>query len=118
MPSTSAKQVKFTDPFSRQTYVAVHFDCTKADEAKGVGCSQYVHPSLNGGAGATSNEAGVSARMLLHLQDLEHSRQKAITANDTVTAQALEQQVRQYLDLVNVVRNVTKHFGSGTSQTP
>src|SRR5262249_3803950 len=39
----AAKTVKFTDPFSGQAYVAIHYDCTKPDEAAGVGCSQYKH---------------------------------------------------------------------------
>jgi hypothetical protein len=110
-----AKQVKFTDPFSGQTYIAVHYDCTKADEAADVGCSQYAHPSLNG---AVSTEAGIGARMLLHLQDLEAVRQKAITGGETTTASAVELQEHQYLDLVNTVRNVSKFFGYGDSQTP
>jgi hypothetical protein len=110
-----AKQVKFSDPFSGQTYVALHYDCTKADEAADVGCSTTAHASLNG---LTSNEAGVGARMLLHLQDMEAVRQKAIAANDTAKAQSVEQQERKYLDLVNTVRNLSKHFGYGDSQTP
>ena len=112
-----AKQVRFTDPFSGQTYVALHYDCTKADDAADVGCSQYSHPSIPGGGGV-SNEAGVGARMLLHLQDLEAVRQKAITAGDTATANSVEQQEHKYLDLVNTVRNLSKHFGYGDSQTP
>ena len=69
-----AKQVKFTDPFSGQTYVALHYDCTKADEAADVGCSATVHAAT----GAASVEAGVGARMLLHLADMEAVRQKAV----------------------------------------
>jgi hypothetical protein len=114
----AARQVKFTDPFSGQTYVAVHFDCTKADEGADVGCSPYNHPSANNGNGGTSNEAGVAARMLIHLKDMEAVRQKALGANDTTTAQQVEQQERKYLDLINVVRNLTSFFGYGNSQTP
>jgi hypothetical protein len=111
------KLVKFTDPFSNQTYIAVHYDCKVADEGADVGCSQTVHPSIAANGGL-SNEAGVGARILIHLQDMEFVRQKAITAGDTATASALQLQEKQYLDLANTVRNLSKHFGYGDSQTP
>jgi hypothetical protein len=122
----AAKTVRFTDPFSGQTYVAIHYNCdpTTNGDAVSVGCSSYKHPSINGngpnGAG-TSNEAGIGARMLLHLADLEAVRQKALptgSSPDPTTATAIETQERQYLDLVNVVRSMSKAFGYGDSTTP
>ncbi len=103
--------VTFTDPFSHQTYRALHFDC-KSGPGAGVGCSNAVHP------GGGANEAGVAARMILHAQDLEAVRQQKIAANDTSGAAELELQLTKYLDLLNVMRDLTKAFGSGTSQLP
>ena len=45
-------------------------------------------------------------------------RQKAISENKTAQAQKYELQERQYLDLMNVMRDVTGRFGHGFSNLP
>jgi hypothetical protein len=127
--TTTSPTVYFPDPFSGQTYRALHFSCSAQTSsagacdpvtgactlsAPGVGCSPYLHLA----SGKVSDEAGVAAKMLLHLQDLEQARQNALTAKDTATAGNLEQQERKYLDLVNVMRSLTVQFGHGISTTP
>ena len=65
-----------------------------------MGRSQLVHLET----GATADEAGIAARMLLHVRDL-----------DTARATAIETEERKYLDLINVMRALTAIFGTGTT---
>jgi hypothetical protein len=106
--------VSFTDPFTHLTYRAVHVG-TGANEAGAVvGPSSYVHPET----GTVANEAGVAAKMLLHLRDIEALRQQALKTGDTATATSLQTQEQKYLDLVNVSRDLTKYLGQGYIATP
>jgi hypothetical protein len=106
----TAPTVTFVDPFSGQTYMALSFDGTK----DGVGTSSYVHPCTS----TVLNESGVAAKMIYHLRDIETLRQKAIMAGDAATESALELQLKKYLDAVNIMRDLTKQFGQGTSALP
>ena len=56
--------------------------------------------------------AGVAARMLLHLQDLETSRQKAIAGNDLAFATSIESEEQNYLELVQALVEVTAQLAS------
>jgi hypothetical protein len=53
--------------------------------------------------------------MLQHLQDLDALRLASV---DPAKTADLEQQEHRYLDLISVMRDLTKAFGQGTSQTP
>jgi hypothetical protein len=102
--------VSFTDPWSHTTYRAMHFGCSAADAGSIVGCSTSTH------AGGGTAEAGVAARMIQHLQDIDAKR-VAAAANPTLAAQ-YEQQEHQYTDLINVMRDLTKMFGHGNALLP
>jgi hypothetical protein len=93
--STSSPTVSFVDPFSGITYRALSVDATRSGLPP-VGASTYVHPST----GKVSSEAGVAARMILHLQDLETERQLAVAGNKPAVAQAVATQEQAYLDIV------------------
>ena len=99
-----ANTVSYTDPRSNITYRAMHIPCGTAT-AKGpgytVGC-----PVHNG---VQVDEAGIAARMILHLKDLH-----VVAATDATVA--LQEQ--QYVDLLNVMRDMTSRFGHGDSALP
>ena len=111
----AAQTVSYTSPWTFETYRAMHIPCTRpGDTGNGVGCSGYVHPAT----GAVADEAGVAARMILHLNDMEAVRQQAIGAGDAEEAAAVGLQEQKYLDLVNVMRNMTLYFGHGYAALP
>jgi hypothetical protein len=100
--------VSFVDPFSAVTYKALRFPSTSAS-GPGVGASRYVHPS-----GGASTETGVAARMLLHLADLESTRQTAITNNNTALITRLQSQEQSYLQVVKALADLNDQL-AGTS---
>jgi hypothetical protein len=106
--------VSFTDPWSHQTYRALHIGTAAGEGGYTIGPSAYVHATTN----TTATESGVAARMLLHIQDIDTLRKAAVLKNDTATAQTLETQERKYLDLINVMRDLTKTLGQGYSASP
>ncbi len=106
------RTVAFTDPWSGQTYRALHIGCGVGEPGESVGCSEYVHASA-----PIAKEAGVAARMILHINDMETIRQKAITDTDMAAAALIETQEKKYLDLLNVMRDLTQTFGHGLSKT-
>ncbi len=138
--TTTSPTVTFQDPFSGETYRALSFDCTANTTGTsqtnglvasiGVGCSATSHPSLISGLAqgvsvpnpqGSSKEAGVGARMLIHLNDMEAVRQQQLGATPDPTlpsAAVVEQQERAYLDLANVMRSMTLQFGHGINTTP
>jgi hypothetical protein len=99
--------VSFTDPWSNTTYRAMHMGCGAGEPGVSVGCSTTT---------PGQNEAGVAARMIQHIKDIDTKRLAA--AATPATQAALELQERQYLDLINVMRNMTQSFGHGISTTP
>lgn len=105
--------VSFTDPWVGTTYRALHFGTAAGESGADVGSSALLHPAT----GAVASEAGIGARMILHLRDLEALRQRALTARDTALAASLETDERRYLDLVHVVRRLTAIFGTGQITT-
>ncbi len=105
--------VSFTDPWSRTTYRALHFGTRAGEPGADVGASAMVHASI----GTAADEAGIGARMVLRLRDLDALRQRAREGGDEARAAALETQLRQYIDLVHVLRRLTSRFGTGTSVT-
>nr|MBK7065357.1 hypothetical protein [Deltaproteobacteria bacterium] len=105
--------VSFTDPWSRTTYRALHFGTGAGEPGADVGASATVHAAT----GAAADEAGIGARMILRLRDLDALRLRAREAGDAARAAALETQLRQYVDLVHVLRRLTARFGTGTSVT-
>ncbi len=70
---------------------------------------------LNGGL---ANEAGIGARAILHLADLDMARQTAIANNDARTVSLLTEQEQQYVDVLQAARAVTKAFGHGYANEP
>ena len=105
--------VSFTDPWSRTTYRALHFGTRAGEPGADVGASMLVHAAT----GAAADEAGVGARMVLRLRDLDALRLRAQAAGEDARAAVLETQLRQYIDLVHVLRRLTSRFGTGTSVT-
>jgi hypothetical protein len=55
--------------------------------------------------------------MVLRLRDLDALRERAAAGGDAARAAVLETQLRQYIDLVHVMRRLTSRFGTGTSVT-
>jgi hypothetical protein len=103
--------VSFEDPWSHITYRALHFGAGAGEGGADVGASALVHPSTR----ATANEAGIAARMIHHLADLDYQRQNAGTPQLRTAA---EQAERRYLDLIHVMRDLNTQFGSGRSNLP
>ncbi len=102
--------VSFVDPWSHVTYRALHQGCGAAEGGATVGCSTMAHP------GGGTAEAGVAARMIQHLQDIDALR--LASAGNAAKAAELEQQEHQYLDLINIMRDLTKIFGHGNALLP
>lgn len=102
--------VSFVDPWSRVTWRALHFGTEAGEAGRDVGASAQLHPAT----GQSANEAGIGARMLLHVRDLEAVRQAALAANDAPRAALVEAQERRYLDVMNLVRRLTARLGTGT----
>ena len=126
-----SRTVSFTDPNSGLTYRALHYDCDTGGPAADVGCSSAKHATLVPASGSTPasvawkswtpgqpGEAGIGARMILHISDMETMRQYAIATSDEANAGILAQQEGQYLDLINVMRSMTQQFGQGNSSLP
>jgi hypothetical protein len=101
--------VSFTNPWTHETYRALHFGTGAGEIGANVGASATVHPSLSGPA----NEAGIGARMLIHAQDLETQRQAAIAAHDAAGTATAETNERSYLENIQVQRLVTRLLGGG-----
>ncbi len=106
--------VSFTDPWSHQTFRALHMGTGAGDVGEKVGGSPYVHPAT----GKVAEEAGIAARMILHLQDIDALRNKAIADNKPAEAAQLELQEHKYLDLVNSLRELTVYLGNGKAAWP
>jgi hypothetical protein len=98
--------VTFTDPWTHETFRALHFGTATGEPGASVGPSPLVHTST----GAVANEAGVAARMLLHVRDLDAAR---LAATTPAAAAPIETQERQYIDLLHVMRELTRWFGTG-----
>lgn len=105
----SRSTVSFTDPWSGQTFRALHVGAGRGEPGADVGASALVHPATS----AVANEAGISARMLLHAADIDALRLQAIARGDAVQSRALETEERGYLDLLHVMRRLTAIYGSG-----
>jgi hypothetical protein len=108
-PATNT--IAFTDPWTHQTYRALHIGAGVGEGGADVGASTLVHPAT----GSAANEAGIAARMLLHVADLDYQRQNAATPQARTAA---EQAEHKYLDLLNVMRELTRWFGSGYAALP
>ena len=93
------------------TYRALHFGAAAGEPGADVGASPYIHPAT----GARANEAGVAARMILHIQDLDFQR---LNASTPAARTAAEQAEHKYLDLLSVMRDLTRHYGSGVAYLP
>ena len=106
----SRATVSFTDPWSGATYRALHFGAGAGEPGADVGASATTHAS-NGGTAA--NEAGVGARMLLHVADLDTLRLAAARRGDTATAATLQTEEQRYIDLLHIMRRLTSYFGTG-----
>ncbi len=103
--------VSFEDPWNHMTYRALHFGAAAGEPGADVGASPYIHPAT----GARANEAGVAARMILHIQDLDFQR---LNASTPAARTAAEQAEHKYLDLLSVMRDLTRHYGSGVAYLP
>ncbi|MFO0605835.1 MAG: hypothetical protein U0324_21810 [Polyangiales bacterium] len=101
--------VAFTDPWTGVTYRALHVGTGPGESGADVGASALVHPST----GTAVGEAGIGARMLLRLADLDALRLQALARNDASTAASLRTEEQRYLDLLHVVRRLTAVFGTG-----
>lgn len=95
--------VAFTDPWTRQVFRAQHFGAARGEPGAAVGASSLVHRAT----GATANEAGVAARMLLHARDLEAAWREAERGGDPTAAARWESELRRYVDLLRVMRDLT-----------
>ncbi|MEI8258508.1 MAG: hypothetical protein WCJ30_22775, partial [Deltaproteobacteria bacterium] len=102
----AANTVSFTDPWTHQTFRALHFGTAAGEPGADVGSSPIIHAST----GATANEAGIGARMLLHLADLDFQR---LHGANTAIQTAAEQAQHKYMDLIYVMRFLTQTYGSG-----
>lgn len=91
--------VSYTDPWTRQVFRAQHFSAQPGEAGEGVGASALVHRAT----GAAADEAGIGARMLLHARDLEAAWRGATGAEAT----RWESELRRYLDLLRVMRDLT-----------
>jgi hypothetical protein len=112
--------VWFTDPWSQQTYRALHFSAKPGAPGEKVGASRLLHASVldKDGKPTTADEAGVAARMILHVNDLEVLRQQAIANKMGDRAADIETAERKYIDLLNVMRDMTSYMGHGVSKLP
>ena len=95
--------VTFTDPWTRQVFRAQHFGAARGEPGASVGASSLVHRAT----GMTANEAGIAARMLLHARDLEAAWREAERMGDTPAAARWEAELRRYVDLLRVMRDLT-----------
>ncbi len=101
--------VSFTDPWTHETFRALHFGANTGEPGASVGASAFVHPAT----GAVANEAGVAARMILHMQDMEALRQHALATSNSAQANTIQTAEQAYEDLLHVMRRMTQIFGSG-----
>jgi hypothetical protein len=86
--------VSFTDLTTGRTYRAFHISGAPGGEGEPVGVSAIVHAAT----GSTSDEAGVTARAILHLQDLATVREAAITSGDANRRIAADHALRDALE--------------------
>ena len=103
--------VSFTDPWTHETYRALHISTVAGASGADVGSSALLHAAT----GAVADEAGIAARMLLHVADLDHQRTAGATTAIQTTAEAAE---HQYIDLIQIMRNLTQQFGQGQYDLP
>jgi hypothetical protein len=101
--------VAFTDPWTGLTYRALHVGTAPGEPGADVGPSVTVHPAT----GRAASEAGIGARMLLRLADLDALRLQALARNDNATAATLRTEEQRYIDLIHVMRRLTSVFGTG-----
>ena len=101
--------VAFTDPWTGVTYRSLHVGTAPGEPGADVGPSVTVHPAT----GRAASEAGIGARMLLRLTDLDALRLQALARNDAATAATLRTEEQRYLDLLHVMRRLTAEFGTG-----
>ncbi len=101
--------VSFTDPWSGVTFRALHVGTAAGEAGADVGASAIVHPATM----APASEAGIGARMILHLADIDALRLQARARNDAAQEAAYETEERRYIDLVQVMRRLTAIYGSG-----
>ena len=95
--------VAYTDPWTRQVFRAQHFGAAAGEAGESVGASALVHRAT----GRAASEAGIGARMLLHARDLEAAWREAQRAQNTAEAARAESELRRYLDLLRVMRDLT-----------
>ncbi len=105
--------VSFADPWSHTTYRALHFSALPGATGADVGSSATLHAAT----GAVADEAGVAARMILRLRDLDALRTRAIAQHQDTLATSLETQLRAYIDVIHVMRRLTSIYGTGTAVT-
>ncbi|MFO0628801.1 MAG: hypothetical protein U0325_24720 [Polyangiales bacterium] len=96
--------VSYTDPWTRQVFRAQHLGAAAGEPGADVGASALVHRAT----GMTANETGIAARMLLHAADLEAAWRDAQRARDAAGAARWESALRRYLDLLRVMRDLTR----------
>jgi hypothetical protein len=106
--------VTFVNPWTHETYRALHFGTAAGEPGAAVGASALIHAST----GAVATEAGIAARMLLHVRDLDAERTQAIASGNTTRANAIEQAERQYLNVLDTVRYFTHQYGNGSIWIP
>jgi hypothetical protein len=94
--------VSFTDPQTNLTYHALHLGAGAGEPNADVGLSVR---------DTSRNESGIGARMLLHAQDLRTAMEAA--AAGSPERAALSAQLQQYVDLVNIMRNLNRLYATG-----
>jgi hypothetical protein len=100
--------VDFVDPFSQLRYRAVHYGQEPGNPQLDPGAS----PRELARAGVTPADAerGIAARMLLHANDLKRAWETAGTPELRARAEA---ELKQYIDLVNIVRHLNRQYAQG-----
>lgn len=100
--SAGTPLVSFTDPATGLVYRAIHMGGGPGEPGEDVGLSARDR---------ARNETGIGARMLLHAQDLRNAMEAAPAGSPR--RQALARELQQYVDLLNVMRNLNRYFSTG-----
>lgn len=110
-PAAGTTLVTFVDPFSGYTYNALHQGRT-VDGVNDPGASARELRRMGMGADANQAERGIAARMLLRANDL---KTQWMNETDPSRRAIAQRNLRQYIDLLNVMRSLNRYFGNGTS---
>ena len=102
----SQPTVSFDDPWSGRTYRAFHIGTLPGEEGAGVGASRLVHAETN----SVAAEAGIAARVILHLRDLDVIR-TALAPTDRVASLRIELAMHESLTRLDAIREALRVLG-------